>query len=55
MSIEMVNKRTTINIDEKLWKYFQIYALQTTGNSRKASEKVEEAIKEYMANHPMET
>jgi hypothetical protein len=54
MSIEMVNKRTTINIDEKLWKNFQIYALQTTGSARKASEKVEEAIQEYMVNHPTE-
>jgi 5-methylcytosine-specific restriction endonuclease McrA len=48
-------KKRNIVLDSKLWINFQIYALQTTGNSRKASEKVEEAIKEYMANHPMET
>jgi hypothetical protein len=54
MSIEMGKTKTTLNLDEKLWNDFQIYALKVTGAARNASIKVEDALREYMANHPTE-
>ena len=52
MSIEMGKVKTTLNLDEKLWQDFQVYALKTTGAARNASGKVEEALREFMKNHP---
>lgn len=53
-AIEMGKVKTTLNIDEKLWQTFQVYALKVTGSARNASAKVEEALTEYMNNHPLE-
>jgi hypothetical protein len=53
-AIEMGKVKTTLNLDEKLWQDFQIYSLKVTGSARNASMKVEEAMKEFMANHPAE-
>jgi hypothetical protein len=53
-AIEMGKVKTTLNIDEKLWQNFQVYALKVTGSARNASSKVEEALREFMQNHPLE-
>lgn len=53
-AIEMGKVKTTLNLDEKLWQDFQVYAIQVTGSARNASAKVEEALKEFMKNHPTE-
>jgi hypothetical protein len=52
-AIEMGKTKTTLNLDEQLWNDFQIYALKSTGAARNASLKVEDALREYMANHPI--
>ena len=52
-AIEMGKTKTTLNLDEQLWNDFQIYALKVTGAARNASLKVEDALREYMANHPV--
>jgi hypothetical protein len=51
-AIEMGKTKTTLNLDEKLWNDFQIYSLKVTGAARNASLKVEDALREYMQNHP---
>ena len=48
----MGKQKTSLNLDEKLWKEFQIYALQTTGKGRNASDLAEDALREFMKNHP---
>ncbi len=53
MSVEMGKIKTTLNLDEKLWQDFQVYALKVTGVARNASLKVEDALREYMQNHPV--
>lgn len=53
-AIEMGKVKTTLNIDESLWLAFQVYALKVTGSARNASSKVEEALKEFMQNHPVQ-
>jgi hypothetical protein len=40
-------RKTSIRIDETLWKRFQIFVIKERGSARKMSE-VEEAIKYYM-------
>jgi len=52
-AIEMGKTKTTLNLDEKLWNDFQIYAINVTGSARNASAKVEDALREYMINHPV--
>lgn len=52
-AIEMGKTKTTLNLDEKLWNEFQIYAINVTGSARNASSKVEDALREYMTNHPV--
>jgi hypothetical protein len=52
MSVDMKTK-TSLSLDEKLWQDWQIYVIKITGTSRKASEKAEDALKEYMTNHPL--
>ena len=52
-AIEMGKVKTTLNLDEKLWQDFQVYAIQVTGAARNASLKVEDALREYMQNHPV--
>lgn len=53
MSVDMVTKKTSLALDEALWLDFQVYSMRTTGSARKASEKAEEALREYMVNHPL--
>lgn len=47
----MARVKTSITIDENLWKDWQIFVIGKTGKGRKGSNEVEEALKEYMQNH----
>jgi len=43
----MVKIKTTINIDEDLWKKFSVKVIEDEG-LRKKNEKVEELIRQYV-------
>jgi hypothetical protein len=49
--IAMGKKKTSMNIDETLWKEWLIFVTQKYGTSRKVSEELEKAIREYMDLH----
>jgi len=44
-------KKTSISIDKDLWFEWTRFVLERTGSSRKISEELENAIREYMAKH----
>jgi hypothetical protein len=46
--IIMAKRKTSITIDENLWKEWTIWVIDKTGSSRKLSDEVENALKEYM-------
>jgi metal-responsive CopG/Arc/MetJ family transcriptional regulator len=45
------NKRTSISIDPDIWKEWTKFVIDKTSSSRKASEVLENAMKEYMERH----
>jgi len=45
---EMPKRKTSIVIDEDLWKKWILFVIDKTGSARKLSEELENAIKEYM-------
>ncbi|MDW8022122.1 MAG: hypothetical protein RMJ15_00025 [Nitrososphaerota archaeon] len=50
--VEMADKKkTSINIDEKLWSEWLVFVVRKYGTSRKVSEALADAIKEYMQKH----
>jgi hypothetical protein len=49
----MARKKTSLNIDDKLWQEWLIYVVKKTGSSRKVSGFTAEALAEYMKNHPI--
>jgi hypothetical protein len=44
-------RRTTILIDDQLWKRFLSFVVEKHGAAKKASVEVEAAIKEYLDHH----
>ncbi len=44
----MGKKKTSINIDEKLWHEWLVFVVKKYGTSRKVSEALADAIKQYM-------
>ena len=44
----MGKKKTSIMIDQNVWKDWTIFVVKKTGSSRKLSFEVENALKEYM-------
>lgn len=50
----MTKKKTSLNIDDKLWIKWLTFVIQKTGSSRKVSEETVNALEEYMKNHPIE-
>jgi len=46
--------KTTIQVDEKLWKSFLSFIIKKHGTTKKTSAEVETALKEYLNNHKME-
>lgn len=53
--MEMVRKKTSIIIDENLWTEWLLFVTKKYGTSRKASEELEQALREYMERHKSET
>ena len=49
-----MNIKTSISVDEELWKKFSITVLQKEGN-RKLSEVIESLIEQYIKNNEMKT
>lgn len=47
----MPKKKTSVNIDEDIWKQWLIFVIQKHGSSRKVSEETARAVKEYMKKH----
>lgn len=52
--LTMTKRKTSLNIDDKVWQEWLVYIVKKTGSSRKVSEHTVEALKEYMKNHPIE-
>ncbi len=44
----MPTRRTTIVVDDDLWKRFLSYVVRKHGTAKKASVEVENAVKEYL-------
>jgi hypothetical protein len=44
-------RRTTIIVDDELWKRFLSYVVRKHGAAKKTSVEVEAAIKEYLDHH----
>jgi hypothetical protein len=44
----MVKRKTSITVDEKLWKEWTMFVINKTGSARKLSEEIEKALKNYM-------
>ena len=49
--IEMGKKKTSMNIDENLWKEWLLFVTEKHGTSRKVGEELEKALREYMDRH----
>jgi hypothetical protein len=47
----MVKKKTSINIDNDVWKDWMKFVIDKTGSVRKLSEEMESALQEYMGKH----
>ena len=41
-------KKTSISIDEELWKQFIMYVIQKTGSAHAISRELERILKEYL-------
>jgi metal-responsive CopG/Arc/MetJ family transcriptional regulator len=44
----MVKRKTSITIDEELWKEWTKFVVDKTGSARRLSEEIENALKDYM-------
>jgi len=47
-------RRTTILVDDDLWKRFLTYVVKKHGIAKKASIEIENAVKEYLNRHEKE-
>ncbi|MEM3591622.1 MAG: hypothetical protein QW702_05935 [Candidatus Bathyarchaeia archaeon] len=47
----MAKQKTSINIDPELWREWTLFVVKKTGSTRKLSEELEKAIREYMERH----
>lgn len=50
----MAKKKTSLNIEEQLWKDWILYVVKKTGSTMKVSEETERLIREEMQKHPIE-
>jgi hypothetical protein len=46
--IGMAKRKTSITIDEDLWKEWIKFVVDKTGSARKLSDEIENALKAYM-------
>jgi hypothetical protein len=54
LEIEVGKKKTSIQVDEKLWTEWLLFVTKKHGTSRKVSEELEAALIEYMERHKQE-
>jgi hypothetical protein len=47
----MTKKKTSINIDDQVWKDWMKFVIDKTGSVRRLSEEMEKALREYMKHH----
>jgi len=47
----LANKKTSITVDPQLWLEWNRFVLDKTGSTRKASEELQNAMREYVARH----
>ena len=50
----MTKKRTSLNIDEPLWREWTLYVHKKTGFAYKVSEEIERLIRKEMKENPVE-
>jgi len=46
-----MRKKTSISVDENLWREWISFVANKTGSARKISEELEKAMREYMERH----
>ncbi|MFH1327234.1 MAG: hypothetical protein ABIH76_00030 [Candidatus Bathyarchaeota archaeon] len=46
----MPKRKTTILIDDKIWKRLLSFTIQKHGTAKKTSEEIEKAVEEHLAN-----
>ena len=46
--VNMAKRKTSIAIDENLWKEWTKFVIDKTGSARKLSDEIENALKDYM-------
>lgn len=44
----MTKRKTSISVDEEVWKEWTKFVIDKTGSARKLSEELENALKHYM-------
>lgn len=49
--MDMARIKTSIAVDDNLWREWQIFVIGKTGKGRRGSSEIEEALREYMQNH----
>jgi len=47
----MPKVKTSVNIDDQVWKRWLLFVINKTGTSRKVSEETAKALEEYMEKH----
>lgn len=47
----MAKRKTSISVDEELWKQWTMFVINKTGSARKLSEELEKALREYMGKY----
>jgi len=47
----LLKHKTTILVDEKLWKSFLSFIVKKHGTTKKTSAEIEAAIREYLNHH----
>lgn len=49
--VKTKKRKTTISINEELWREWLNFVVHKTGSGRKVSNEIENAMKEYMEKH----
>ena len=49
----MTKKKTSLNIDDKLWREWILYVVTKTGTTQKVSEETERIIRKEMKDNPI--
>jgi len=50
----MGKQKTSFMVDSQLWKEWTLFVVNKTGSTRKLSEELEKALREYMDKHKIE-